>query len=119
MKYSGWDYLDHMLHTCEELEVCLTGINSVEDFENSIVVRRAVVMCLLDLGELITSLSEKEISLFPSESWHKIVGFRNRAAHGYHSMDFEIVYTLATVRVPPLYEFLKQYKQNQPEIQVN
>lgn len=110
MKYSGWDYLDHMLQTCKELEICLADIDSLEEFENSVVVRRAVVMCLLDLGELITGLSEKETDLFPSDSWHRIVGFRNRAAHGYHTMDFEIVYTLATQRIPPLHKFLREYK---------
>ncbi|MDR2728605.1 MAG: DUF86 domain-containing protein [Chitinispirillales bacterium] len=106
MKYSGWDYLEHMLQTCREMEECLTGIDSLDEFEESVLVRRAVVMCLLDLGELITGLGESELSLYPSESWHKIVGFRNRAAHGYHTMDFEIVYALATIRVPEVYGYL-------------
>jgi len=108
MKYSGWDYIEHMIQACREIDICLQGINSSEEFEKSIVVRRAVTMCLLDLGELINGLSESDLSSYPSESWHKIVGFRNRAAHGYHSMDFGIIYTLATVRVPEIYDYLKQ-----------
>jgi len=115
MKYSGWDYLDHMLLACEELEMCLSGINSFEEFENSVVVRRAVVMCLLDLGELITGLGEDEKVLFPSESWNRLIGFRNRAAHGYHTMDYTIVYALATGRVPPLYSFLRRFKNKLSE----
>ena len=115
MKYSGWDYIDHMIQACHELDICLQGIHSATEFEESIVVRRAVTMCLLDLGELINGLSESDLSPFPSESWHKIVGFRNRAAHGYHSMDFGIIYTLATVRVPEIYEYLKQRKCVQQE----
>jgi len=110
MKYSGWGYIDHMLLACEELETCLSGIKTFEDFDSSIVAKRAVVMCLLDLGELITGLGEAEISLYPSESWSRLVGFRNRAAHGYFTMDYEIVYALAINRVPPLYEFLKIQK---------
>jgi len=112
MKYSGWNYLDHMILTCEELEFCMSDINSTEEFENSILVRRAVVMCLLDLGELITGLGDEEKSLYPSEAWHRIVGFRNRAAHGYHTIDYSIVYVLATERVPALYNFLKNHKQS-------
>ena len=27
MKFSGWDYLDHMLIACEELFVCMQGVN--------------------------------------------------------------------------------------------
>jgi uncharacterized protein with HEPN domain len=108
MKYSGWDYIEHMIQACEELSICMKDIESSSEFEESIVVRRAVTMCLLDLGELITGLSERELSSYPSESWNRIVGFRNRAAHGYKSMDFSIVYTLATVRVPEIYGYLKQ-----------
>jgi len=70
------------------------------------------------LGELINGLSESDLSPFPSESWHKIVGFRNRAAHGYHSMDFGIIYTLATVRVPEIYNYLKQQQIVQQKIEV-
>ena len=115
MKYSGWDYIDHMLQACNEMNICLQGINSASEFEESVIARRAVTMCLLDLGELINGLSERDLSPFPSESWHKIIGFRNRAAHGYHSMDFGIVYTLATVRVPEIYEYLIKQKRVQSE----
>jgi uncharacterized protein with HEPN domain len=103
-----------MIQACEELSVCMKGIKSSLEFEESIVVRRAVTMCILDLGELITGLRERELSSYPSESWNRIIGFRNRAAHGYKSMDFSIVYTLATVRIPEIYEYLKkqQAKQN-------
>ena len=118
MKYSGWDYIEHMIQACREIDICLQGINSSAEFEESIVVRRAVTMCLLDLGELINGLSESDLSPFPSESWHKIVGFRNRAAHGYHSMDFGIIYTLATVRVPEIYNYLKQQQIVQQKIEV-
>ena len=107
MKHEGWDYLDHIIKTCEELFECMQGVSASADLERSVVKRRAVVMCLLDLGELFKSLSEDEIRLYPSESWKNIIGFRNRASHGYHLLDFEIVYRIATKQVPPLYEFLK------------
>jgi uncharacterized protein with HEPN domain len=110
MKHEGWGCIDHILHTCAELEVCLEGVTSAEDLEKSVVVRRAVVMCLLDLGELFKSIGKENIAIFPSESWQNIIGFRDRAAHGYHTMDFGIVYALAAVRVPPLYSFLKEHK---------
>ena len=111
MKYEGWDYLDHIVQTCEELSVCLEGISSSNEFKQSIVKRRAVTMCLLDLGELFKSLGEHELSEYPSQSWKDIIGFRNRSAHGYHNLDFNIVYGIATELVPPLYKFLKNKQQ--------
>ena len=108
MKYSGWDYLDHMVKTCEELFECMQGVHSAKDLESSVKTRRAVVMCLLDLGELFTGLGSKECDEYPTEHWHRIVGFRNRSSHGYHALDFELVYSIAVNRVPPLYNFLKE-----------
>ena len=115
MKHRGWDYLDHMVQTCEELFECMQDINSAEDFEASVKTRRAVVMCLLDLGELLKSLSSDEKALYPSENWQHIIGFRNRASHGYHQLSFKIVYSIAIDLVPPLYVFLKQQQTQRSE----
>ena len=108
MKYRGWGYIDHMVQTCEELQVCMEGINSVEDLKADVKARRAVVMCLLDLGEMFKNLTEREFNEYPSEHWHKIIGFRNRAAHGYYELNFSYVYQIVTNRIPPLYAFLKE-----------
>ena len=108
MKYRGWGYIDHMVQTCEELFECMENINSADDLKASVVKRRAVVMCLLDLGEMFNKLTDKEFDEFPSEHWHKIIGFRNRSAHGYHDIIFEYVYQIVINRIPPLYAFLKK-----------
>ena len=113
MKYRGWDYLDHMVQTCEELFECMEGVKSAEDFKSSVITRRAATMCLLDLGELFKTLNDKEINEYPSEHWHNIIGFRNRSAHGYHTLDFDMVYSIIINRVPPLYEFLKKTQKDQ------
>jgi uncharacterized protein with HEPN domain len=115
MKYSGWDYLDHMVQTCEELFECMQGVESVDEFKSSVRIRRSAAMCLLDLGELFKTLSEKELSEYPSEHWRNVIGFRNRAAHGYHTLDFGMVYSIAINRVPPLYKFLKGKQQSRGE----
>ncbi|MCL2049453.1 MAG: DUF86 domain-containing protein [Defluviitaleaceae bacterium] len=113
MKYRGWAYIDHMVQTCEELFACMQGVNSVDELKADIKTRRAVVMCLLDLGELFKSLTDKELSEYPCEHWHKIIGFRNRSAHGYHELNFSYVYQIVVNRIPPLYEFLKKKQQEQ------
>ena len=89
----------------------MDGVKSVEDFKSSVKTRRAATMCLLDLGELFKNLSDEELNEYPSENWRNVIGFRNRSAHGYHTLDFELVYSIAVNRVPPLYCFLKE-KQN-------
>lgn len=110
MKYSGWDYLDHMIQTCEELEVCLLGVESVDDFIPDVKTRRSVVMCLLDLGELLKSIDVNERDIFPNRSCKHLIGFRDRAAHGYHTMDYKIVYALAMDMAPLVFEVLRTKK---------
>ena len=112
MKHDGWDYLDHMIRTCEEIFEYMQDVKSFQELEADGKTRRAVVMCLLDLGELFKSLTEDEKNLFPSENWKNMTGFRNRASHGYHSLNFEIVYKLATEKMPPIYKFLKSKQRN-------
>ena len=115
MKYSGWDFLDHMVQACEELIEFLKDINSSDEFEADAKTRRAVTMCLLDLGELFKGLTDEEKGQYPSDSWQNIIGFRNRASHGYHRLSFKIVYSIAVDLIPPLYEFLKQKQREQEE----
>jgi len=111
MKHRGWDYLNHMVQNCEELSEFMRDVNSYEELEADAKTKRAVTMCLLDLGELFKSLSDEERAMYPSESWQSIIGFRNRASHGYHRLDFAIIYRIVTDLVPPLYEFLKKKQQ--------
>ena len=112
MKFRGWDYIDHMVDTCEEIFEYLNDVKSFDEFEADGKTRRAVVMCLLDLGELFKGLTDGEKDEYPSEHWHNIIGFRNRSAHGYHTLDFEMVYSIAANRIPEIYPFLKK-KQEQ------
>ena len=106
MSGKNWDYLDHMIMTCQELEICLAGTQTVAQFIADVKTRRSVVMCLLDLGELLKSIPVSERSIFPENSCKNIIGFRDRAAHGYHTMDFAIVYALAIKQVPLVYSKL-------------
>ena len=108
MKYKGWDYIDHMVKTCEELTECMKGIHSVQELKESVLAKRAVTMCLLDLGELFKSLTPEEKAEYPSGNWQHVIGFRNRAAHGYHDLDFGIIFDIVANTIPPLSKFLKE-----------
>ncbi|MCL2052171.1 MAG: DUF86 domain-containing protein [Lachnospiraceae bacterium] len=108
MKYKSWDYLDHMVQTCDELTECMKGIDSVQELKKSILAKRAVTMCLLDLGELFKSLTIEEKAEYPLGNWQHVIGFRNRAAHGYHDLDFGIIFDIVVNTIPPLSKFLKE-----------
>ncbi len=56
----------------------------------------AVLMRLLALGEEVDRLSDEFKADHPELDWFKIVGLRNRIAHGYFQVDPEIVWETVT-----------------------
>jgi len=64
-------------------------------------------MSLLNIGELASKLPDgftKEHSQIP---WHLMVGMRNVAAHGYHTMNLEVVRGTAQTSIPELVDLIK------------
>lgn len=53
-------------------------------------------MRLLALGEEISHLSDDFQEKHPELDWFKIVGLRNRIAHGYFEIDAEVIWDTVT-----------------------
>lgn len=66
-------------------------------------------MDIMQIGELSTHLSEEYIMKTSGEvNWKVIGGMRNRFAHGYFTMDYEIIYETAINDIPKLQDFLNK-----------
>ena len=93
----GW--IAHMIDHCENAveDVSLCSDSAV--FSNNRLIRKSVVMSLLSLGELIKDAPDEIQSSF-SEDLLKIRSFRNRAAHSYHTINFDIVYGIVKNNIP-------------------
>lgn len=52
----------------------------------------AILMRLMALGEEIAHLSPEFSQKYPDLHWYKMVGLRNRIAHGYFEIDPEIIW---------------------------
>jgi uncharacterized protein with HEPN domain len=55
-------------------------------------VQDAILMRLLALGEEIAHLSPEFSERCPDLHWYKIVGLRNRIAHGYFEIDKDVIW---------------------------
>ncbi|HEV2516668.1 MAG TPA: HepT-like ribonuclease domain-containing protein [Devosia sp.] len=65
----------------------------------------AGVMTLIIIGEAAVRISKRSQDYIDAHTeipWEKIRGFRNRGAHGYDDLDFEIVWDALTADVPVL-----------------
>ena len=66
--------------------------NSKEAFMKDQQVQDAILMRLLALGEEIAHLSPEFSEQHPDLHWYKIVGLRNRIAHGYFEIDKDLIW---------------------------
>ena len=79
-----------------------------DKFKNDYVMKNAISMCILQIGELPGNLTDEFKAEYGKMKWRDMVAVRNRTAHGYGSMDIEVIWDIATTDIPEL----KQYCEN-------
>jgi uncharacterized protein with HEPN domain len=73
-------------------------------FEESELVRSAVVQKLSIIGEAAARVSDNLKARYPGVPWPKIVAFRNILVHAYFGIDWHEVWRAATKEAPALRE---------------
>jgi len=82
---------------------------SLEDFDSDPMRRYAVAMCLVVIGENVGRLApyhSEFLTANPQTPWTQAIGMQNRIAHGYHDLDFVIVWRTVTQYLPELLKTL-------------
>lgn len=90
-----------MLSEIADIESFITG-RPAADLYGDRMCQKAIVMSLINIGELSKSFTEQYLASMPEIPWKAIRGFRNIAAHQYGSIDFEDVYKTVTEDIPRL-----------------
>jgi uncharacterized protein with HEPN domain len=68
----------------------------------------AVVWNLTVLGEAARHIPPDIVSAYPNVPWPQIRGIRNRIIHGYDQIDWNIIWNVVAVELPPLVPLLEQ-----------
>jgi uncharacterized protein with HEPN domain len=94
-----------------ECEAALSFIEGIgrDRFLSDTLIQHAVAMCLIAVGEYVVKLlrTHPEFSTAnPDIPFDAIVGMRNRIAHGYYGLDFEVVWDTLQGSVPDLLDKL-------------
>jgi len=91
-----------------------------EDFGNSFEIlkikptyKNATAMCILQIGELITHLTDDFKSTYSDMPWSEIKKMRNIAAHHYGSFDLETLWDTITNDIPVLRDYCEEIIKNQ------
>ena len=90
----------------DEISVAMSMTENVSSdiFENNEMIKRAVCMTVINVGELVKNLSDelrREYSFVP---WKSIAGFRDIAAHKYQTLKMKDVYLTVINDFPVLKE---------------
>ena len=109
--------LEHMLEDAQDIVMFYTEAGSFKKFARDVKTRKAVIMSLLNIGELANHLPEDYRAANPEIPWRRMIGMRNLAAHGYHTMSLNIIWETAQMFIPELLAFLRSQLsggENQP-----
>ena len=86
----------------------MVGNRSLTEFIGSEMLKRAVCMTVINVGELVKNLSDGCRQEHCEIPWKAIAGFRDIAAHKYQTLKMEDVYETVTSDFPVLYDQIRQ-----------
>jgi len=89
-------------------------VGSLNAFSSSKLYRKAIIMSILNIGELTKNLPQDYKTSNDKMPWRKISGMRDIAAHGYHEMDDDIIWDVVQNHLPELVQFLKTQLDRSP-----
>ena len=74
------------------IAIQLLGDTELDAFMNSEMLKRAIGMTIINIGELVKNLTDEFRAIHSTIPWKDISGFRDIAAHKYKTLDMKIVY---------------------------
>jgi len=100
--------LEHILEDAQDAIQFADEAGSVEALSSNRLYRKAVVMSILNIGELTKQLPQDFKSEHEKIPWKQIAGMRDIAAHGYSEMDDDIIWDVVKHSIPELVSFVKE-----------
>lgn len=80
----------------------LLGKCSLEEFMDNELVKRAIAMTIINIGELIKNIGEETRNEYPHVPWKQVAGARDVVAHKYYTLDMRRIYDTVTTDFPVL-----------------
>ena len=107
--------IEYVIIHCDRIIENTKGITRKEFDENQNL-KDIICFNVLQIGELIKKMPIEFLNNHPYPYWKDIKGMRDRIAHGYGSIDWDEVWTVASINIVPLKDrceqILKEEKNN-------
>jgi uncharacterized protein with HEPN domain len=106
-----------ILESAEDIGKFLKFAPDEESFETNHLVRSAVLMQVLFIGEAAAKISEQIRHRYSEIPWSKLRGIRNFIAHEYFLVDWSIVWEAGLYEVPELVpQILQILRHEYPDV---
>jgi uncharacterized protein with HEPN domain len=100
------DILRHISRYCKQINETSKEFNCDKaQFDKNATFRNAICLCLLQIGELVSILSDEFKVCNTTIPWREIKLLRNIVAHRYGTIDFDIVWEICLTNIPELNDF--------------
>ena len=93
--------LQHIIDAARRI-VLITRGRSRQDIEEDLVLPFAVVALLQIIGEAARNVSDEYQDEHTEIDWKGMTGLRNRLAHAYFDVDYDVLYQVVQEDIPPL-----------------
>lgn len=106
------DYVEQMTQGAQDALTFTEGME-FDEFLADLRTQRAVVMCLMIVGEAASRILSEHSAFaqtHPGIPWRGVRGMRNRIAHGYFDIDLAVVWRTVQAELPLLVERLSAAK---------
>lgn len=94
-------FLNDIIESIRNIESFIAGL-TFEDFINDDKTNSAVVRQLEIIGEAVKNIPKEITDKSQDIPWKEIAGTRDKIIHGYFSVDYELVWKIATERLTEL-----------------
>ena len=110
------EQLEQLIENLLESTSAIPDIKQLPATADGMLRLNGIYMCFIVIGEEIKRIdkySDKQLlPEYPSIPWKRMMGMRDRMAHGYFQIDIDIVFDALKNEIPPLLEVLKQMKND-------
>lgn len=108
MKDRDKEVIQRMIKYCSDIDFLMKKYQSdFQTYKTDISFQYACNMCIIQIGELVSRLSDEFLNVHHQIPWHAIKGMRNLHAHDYERVDLNIVWNTLNEDIPNLLKQLK------------
>ncbi len=104
------DILPKIIRYCERIESKMIGLTR-QTLETDLDRKEIICFNLLQMGELAKNMSEDFLKEYKDVPWKKIKGMRDWVAHGYGTIDLDVVWASITEDLKPLHQYCERILQ--------